>query len=156
MNSQITFFFILLSCWEKSYFFFFQLHQFGCRPIISEVSKEIQLWKKKIQNFPTFKGKCLLKMSVKGWVTIKEAFTYLESDTRLQAVKNFVFTPRRRQDAAASQEASPGRLDWASNSLGRSLNQLAPLLPHVSLPKITRPFCCYCLLKHKPAARTGN
>ena len=67
MASHIkNFFSILFSYWEKSLnFFFFSYTNLNIGQS-SQIPKEIQLWKKEIQNFPTSKGKCFQKVSLKG------------------------------------------------------------------------------------------
>ena len=61
-----NFFSILFSYWEKSLKFFFFSYTNWNVGRSSQMSKEIQLWKKEIQSFPTSKGKCFQKVSLKG------------------------------------------------------------------------------------------
>lgn len=84
------FFFILFRCWEKSLNFFFSYTSLACRPIISEMSKEIQLWKKENQNLHTSKGKCFPKNEQKEGL-VKDALPYPEPNTKFQTVKRFSF-----------------------------------------------------------------
>ena len=56
----------LFSYWGKSLKkMFFSYRNLNVGPS-SQISKEIQLWKKEIENFPTSKGKCFQKVSLKG------------------------------------------------------------------------------------------
>lgn len=90
ITNQIKFFFsFYLDAGEKSKLFF-SYTSLACRPIISEMSKEIQhLRKRENQNFHTSKEKCFKNMNGKG-VLVKEVFTYPEPNTKSKTVKCFI------------------------------------------------------------------